>query len=216
MHRHKMDPYRHAQGEHGSPDPVDPFNLREDQLDFGPLNTSRSEQNQDTPQQDVHTSPEDPTAPATPPTPSEDETARLKAAVEEVRMRSAAEMENFKKRLKREHDEQMRYASERVLGDLLPTLDNLDLALRYGSKNEACGDMLHGVDMTRKLLLEAVAGHGLLPFGKEGEPFTPELFEAVGVEKRENLPDGAVSRVLQAGYKLGDRLLRPAKVMINQ
>lgn len=142
--------------------------------------------------------------------------ARLKAEVEEMRLRSAAEMENFKKRLTREHQEQMRYAAEKVLSDLLPTLDNLDLALQYGSKHDACKDMLQGVAMTRKLLLEAVTRHGLTPLGEEGEEFSPEVHEAVGFEARPDLAPGVVARVLQRGYRLGDRLLRPTKVMINQ
>ena len=90
---------------------------------------------------------------------------RCKAELTELRLRNAAEMDNFKKRLTREHEEQMRYAAEKVLGDLLPTLDNLDLALRYGSKSEACKDMLQGVAMTHKLLLDAVEKHGLKPLG---------------------------------------------------
>ena len=64
-----------------------------------------------------------------------DAEARLKAEVEELRLRAAAEMENFKKRLTREHQEQMRYAAENVLSDLLPTLDNLDLALHCVALN---------------------------------------------------------------------------------
>lgn len=142
--------------------------------------------------------------------------ARLKAEVEELRLRSAAEMDNFKKRLNREHQEQMRYAAEKVLSDLLPTLDNLDLALQYGSRHEACRDMLQGVAMTRKLLLEAVIKHGLTPLGEEGEEFSPEVHEAMGFEARPDFASGVVARVLQRGYKLGDRLLRPAKVMVNQ
>ena len=102
------------------------------------------------------------------------------------------------------------------LDDLLPTLDNLDLALQYGSKDEACKDMLQGVAMTRKLLLEAVARHGLTPVGTAGEAFTPELHEAVGFDAEADVEAGAVARVLQSGYKLGERLLRPAKVMIKQ
>jgi molecular chaperone GrpE len=70
--------------------------------------------------------------------------------------------------------------------------------------------------MTHKLLLEMVGKHGLVPVGEEGEEFTPERHEGVGVEKREDIAQGAVSKVLQRGYKLGDRLLRPAKVLINQ
>jgi len=142
--------------------------------------------------------------------------ARFQAELEDMRLRAAAEMENFKKRLTREHQEQMRYAAEKVLGDLLPTLDNLDLALQYGSKNEVCKDMLQGVAMTRKLLLDAVARHGLALVGEEGEEFSPEIHEAVGFAAREDLPSGVVAQVLQRGYKLGERLLRPAKVMVNQ
>jgi len=145
-----------------------------------------------------------------------DPEARYRAELEEMRLRSAAEMDNFKKRLTREHQEQMRYAAEKVLGDLMPTLDNLDLALQYGSKNEACKDMLQGVAMTHKSLLDAVARHGLSPVGVEGEEFSPEIHEAVGFDSRADLAPGCVARVLQRGYKLGERLLRPAKVMVNQ
>ena len=140
----------------------------------------------------------------------------VKAEADEQALRAAAEMDNFKKRLAREHEEMSRYAAEKVLRDLLPALDNLDLALQYGSLNEACRDMVQGVAMTRKQLLEAVAKHGLAPVGAEGEAFTPELHEAVGFDSRLDMETNAVARVLQSGYKLGDRLLRPAKVMINQ
>ena len=141
---------------------------------------------------------------------------KLNNAIQELRLRSAAEMENFKKRLLREHQEQLRYAAEKVLGDLLPTLDNLDLALQFGSKDEACKGMLDGVAMTKKLLLDAVNKHGLVVVGVEGEEFSPQIHEAVGSESRDDLEKNTVSRVLQAGYKLGDRLLRPARVMVNQ
>ena len=92
-----------------------------------------------------------------------------KRDADDARLRAAAEMDNFKKRLKREHEEQIRYAAEKVMSDLLPTLDNLDLALQYGSKDEACKDMLQGVAMTRKLLLAAEARHGQPPVGTSGE-----------------------------------------------
>lgn len=142
--------------------------------------------------------------------------ARCKAEMEELRLRTAAEMENFKKRLTREHQEQMRFAADKVLGDLLPSLDNLELALQYGSKHEACKDMLQGVAMTRKLLLDALAKHGLTALGEVGEEFNPEVHEAVGFEADPELAPGSVTRVMQRGYKLNDRLLRAAKVMINQ
>lgn len=142
--------------------------------------------------------------------------ARCKAEMEELRLRTAAEMENFKKRLTREHQEQMRFAAEKVLGDLLPSLDNLDLALQYGSQHEACKDMLQGVAMTRKLLLDALDKNGLKALGEVGDEFNPEVHEAVGFEPNAELAPGSVTRVMQRGYKLNDRLLRAAKVMINQ
>lgn len=144
------------------------------------------------------------------------EVAAMRAAMKDGALRQAAEMENFKKRLAREHQEQMRYAAEKVLGDLLPTLDNLDLALQYGTKNEVCRDLLQGVAMTHKLLLEAVKKHGLTPVGVVGEAFNPEIHEAIGIDNSGELEPGMVARVMQGGYKLGDRLLRPAKVMITQ
>ncbi len=145
-------------------------------------------------------------------TPNVDIEELCKAEITEIRLRAAAEMENFT----REHAEQMRYAAEKVMGDLLPTLDNLDLALQYGSKNEACKDMFQGVSMTHKLLLDAVAKHGLKQVGEEGEEFDPAVHEAVGFEDRPDFAPNSVARVLQHGYKLGERLLRPAKVMVKQ
>jgi molecular chaperone GrpE len=140
---------------------------------------------------------------------------QVAAEAGEVRLRALAEMENFKKRLQREKDEQARYATENVLAGLLPTLDNFDLALQYGGRAEACKDVILGVEMTRKLLLEAVRNHGLEPLGAEGEAFDPDRHEAIGQEEREGMEDGAVLKVMQKGYMLKDRLLRPAKVIVN-
>lgn len=144
-----------------------------------------------------------------------EELENLKKELQDERLRMAAEMDNFKKRLNREHQEQMRYASEKVLADLLPALDNLDLAIQYGSDHEACASMMQGIEMTRKLLLDAVAKNGLATLGETGESFDPALHEAIGMEQNPEMEKGAVSRVMQRGYKLNDRVLRPAKVMVN-
>ena len=140
----------------------------------------------------------------------------VQAEAEDVRLRAIAELENVKKRLKREQEESVRFAAEGVLGDLLPSLDTLDRAIEYGSENEACKEVIQGVDMTRKLLLNALKAHGLETRGECGEPFNPELHEAVGFDCREDLDEGAVCVLLQRGYLLKDRLLRPAKVLINK
>lgn len=144
---------------------------------------------------------------------------QLKAADEKIKsiqMRSLADFENYKKRLAREHDEHLKYAAEKVMKDLLPTLDNLELAINYGSKDEACANMMQGVQMTQKLLLDTVAKHGLTRVGQEGEPFDPAKHEAIGCESREEYEPETVARVLQSGYDLSGRLLRPAKVMVNR
>ncbi len=144
---------------------------------------------------------------------------QLKAADEKIKniqMRSLADFENYKKRLAREHDEHLKYAAEKVMKDLLPTLDNLELAINYGSKDEACANMMQGVQMTQKLLLDTVAKHGLTRIGEEGEPFDPARHEAIGCESREEYEPETVARVLQSGYDLSGRLLRPAKVMVNR
>ncbi len=140
----------------------------------------------------------------------------VKEDADQTRLRALAEMENYKKRLAREHEEQLTYAAEKVLSSLLPSLDNLDLALQYGGQNEACKDMLMGIEMTRKLLLEAVKNHGLEPVGEVGEEFTPELHEGLIFETREDLEENRVSNVMQRGYKLKGRLIRPAKVSISK
>lgn len=142
--------------------------------------------------------------------------AQLKAAMLEMRMRNQAEFENYKKRLERDYSSHLKYAAEKVMRDLIPTLDNLELAITYGTREEACRNMLKGIMMTQKLLLDAVGRHGLLPVGKVGEPFDPARHEAVGFEKNPDLGADVVARVLQSGYVLQGRLLRPAKVMINK
>ena len=76
--------------------------------------------------------------------------------------------------------------------------------------------MLKGITMTHKLFIDALGRHGLLPVGKEGEPFDPARHEAVGFDSRADLKPDTVARVLQSGYQLEGRLLRPAKVMVNR
>jgi molecular chaperone GrpE len=140
----------------------------------------------------------------------------VQTEAEDIRLRAIAELENVKKRLKREQEESVRFAAEGVLGDLLPSLDTLDRAIEYGRENEACKKVIQGVEMTRKLLLDALKTHGLAIQGECGEAFSPELHEAVGFDRRDDLEEGAVCVIVQRGYLLKGRLLRPAKVLINK
>lgn len=139
-----------------------------------------------------------------------------KGEADEHRLRTLAEMDNFKKRLHREQEEFRRYAAEGVLSDLLPVLDNLELALQHGKMVEACKDVVMGVDMTRKVFLDTLKQHGLEPVGQVGEAFNPELHEAVGEEQRDDMAPGHVATLMQAGYVLNERLIRPAKVAVSK
>lgn len=139
-----------------------------------------------------------------------------KEQADEERLRVLAEMDNFKKRIAREQEEFRKYAGESVLADLLPVLDNLELALEHGAKVDACKDVVLGVDMTRKIFLETLERHGLVPLGAVGEPFNPEIYEAVGEEARADMEPGHVAQLYQRGYKLKERLLRPAKAVVSK
>lgn len=144
-------------------------------------------------------------------------TCTVKAEADETRLRALAEMENFKKRIQRDHDEYMRYASEPVLKDLLPALDSLDLAIQYGGSDETCKSLLTGVIMTRKLLLDALKNHGFdVARGSGPSPFNPDVHDAVSYEERDDMEPGLVSTLHQRGYRLKDRLLRPAKVSVSR
>jgi molecular chaperone GrpE len=131
-------------------------------------------------------------------------------------LRVVADADNFKKRLIREKEEYCKFAAEGVLADLLPVLDNLDLALAHGGENPACRNLLQGVEMTRSIFLDTLKRHGLEIVGSEGQEFDPALHEAVGQEERKDLEEGTICRMVQKGYKLKDRLIRPARVLVSK
>ncbi|WP_027180521.1 nucleotide exchange factor GrpE [Maridesulfovibrio bastinii] len=132
------------------------------------------------------------------------------------RLRAMAESENLKKRLARETDELKKFATEKVISDLLPVLDNLDLALAHSKNLDQCKDFVTGVEMTRKIFLDALGKHGLEPVGKAGDEFDPNFHEAMGMAQQADIPDNAVAQVMQCGYVLKGRVIRPAKVLVNK
>lgn len=137
-----------------------------------------------------------------------------KKEAEDTRLRALAELDNAKKRLAREREEQVRFAADSILSDIIPSLDNLDLALQHAGANEACKDFVVGVQMTRKLMQEALAKHGLTQVGAIGEEFNPAVHEAMGMQNSQDVEEGQVCALFSSGYSLNGRLLRPAKVMV--
>lgn len=137
------------------------------------------------------------------------------AEAEDIRLRALAELENTRRRLEKDKEDFRKYATEKVLGDLLPVLDNLDLALMHTPESDACKNFVMGVEMTRKAFLDVLSSNGLIPVGEANEEFTPERHEAVGQDPRDDMDEGIVTQVMQRGYLLNGRLLRPAKVMVS-
>jgi molecular chaperone GrpE len=126
-------------------------------------------------------------------------------------VRTLADFENFRKRAEREKADFQRYALGSVIRDLLPVLDNFDRALEHAEE----GDEFHkGVALIYKQLFEVLQRHGLKPISESGVRFDPNFHEAVIREEDPSVPSHTVTAVLQKGYFLHDRLLRPAMVKV--
>ncbi len=140
-----------------------------------------------------------------------------KKAMEEEILRIKADADNFRKRMERDKEQFLKYATEKVLEDIVPVIDNLELGLEHAKKVEACKDIVTGIEMTLKILLNTLKNHGLEPIKTDvGENFDPQVHEAMAQEEREDMEPGKVSQIMQKGYKIKDRVLRPAKVMVSK
>ena len=122
--------------------------------------------------------------------------------------RLKAEFENSRKRQERERSRILSMASEKLVQELLPVLDNLDRAL------EAGGDIREGVQATREQLAEVLAEEGLLPVASDGQPFDPNVHDAVMGQPSEEHEEGTIIQTFQRGYLLNGKPIRPAKVVV--
>jgi molecular chaperone GrpE len=122
--------------------------------------------------------------------------------------RLKAEFDNSRKRQERERSRILEFASEKLVQELLPVLDNLDRAL------ESEGDIREGVQATRGQLAEVLANEGLLPVASDGQPFDPNVHEAVMGQPSDEHEEGTVLQTFQRGYLLNGRAIRPAKVVV--
>lgn len=129
-------------------------------------------------------------------------------------LRTAADAENFKKRLQREKEEQTRYANESLMRELLPVIDNLERALEHSEAGADQGGLLEGLNMTLKGFLDTLTRFGCTPVEAAGKPFDPNFHEAVSQEESADHEPNTVLRELQKGYMLKERLLRPAMVLV--
>lgn len=126
-------------------------------------------------------------------------------------LRTLADFENFRKRSEREKSDFQRYALVGLVRDLLPVLDNFDRGLEHAEE----GDEFHkGMALIYKQLFDVLQRHGLKPITESGVRFDPNIHEAVVREEDSSVPSHTVVVVLQKGYFLHDRLLRPAMVKV--
>ena len=124
--------------------------------------------------------------------------------------RMKAEFENSRARLEREHARSVEFASERVVKELLPILDNLQRAL------EADGDIKEGVEATREQLVDILAQEGLSPISSEGQNFDPAVHEALMTKPSDEHEEDTVIQTLERGYMLNGTTIRPAKVIVSK
>jgi molecular chaperone GrpE len=161
-----------------------------------------------------------PTEPLPPPTPVELDDLRAKAAKADEHwdrlLRQAADFENFKKRAARDRQEDIRYANRGLLDKLIPVLDNFDAAMAAANNAQAgAADALKtGVSMIHGQFRAALLESGLEELDATGKSFDPNWQEAVSHQESATVPEGHVLQQLRMGYKLRDRLLRPATVIV--
>lgn len=128
-------------------------------------------------------------------------------------LRANAEFENIKKRLEKEKISAMAYANESFAKDLLDVLDAMEAALKVEANDEVSLKIKEGVQNTLDLLLKKLERHGVKEIEEVGE-FDPNLHEAMFHVESENNESGTIVAVLQKGYKLNDRVIRPTKVSV--
>ena len=146
------------------------------------------------------------------------ETLRQRIAeLESEQLRERAEGENQRKRWLREFEQARKFGVERLLNDLLPVIDSLEQGIKAADASGAGIDSLkQGSEMTLRMLQKAADSHGLTAVDPLGQPFNPDQHQAIGMQPSAEIPADHVMVVLQKGYRLHDRLVRPALVMVSQ
>ncbi|SBW08919.1 Protein GrpE [uncultured Alphaproteobacteria bacterium] len=167
--------------------------------------------------------PETPEVEAVQPAP-EDRIAELEAEVAKLKdayIRAHADMENLRKRTAAELEQKLKYAQQPLANAILPVADNLRRALGAVPQGEAAADdairnLIIGLEMTEKELLDALARNQVKPVPGVGAPFDPHLHQAVQEVEDPEVPTGTVVQVFQTGYQIHDRLLRAAMVVVSK
>lgn len=156
-----------------------------------------------------------PTQTPEPAAPAADPQAQV-TALQDRLLRLAAEFDNFKKRAARDRDDARRNGAESVVSKLLPVLDNFDMAMLAAAQPNTNLDTLRvGVNMIHGQFRNFLTEVGIKELTPVGQPFDPSLHDAVSVQTSTEIPEGHVIQQTRKGYQLGDRLIRPASVVVS-
>ena len=131
-------------------------------------------------------------------------------------MRSQAEIENLKKRFRKEKSDLIRYSNESLIKQLLTVLDNLEKAIFAAQDEHSVDAVREGVELTLKGLMDTLEKSGLKQVEADGEPFDPNFHEAISEQEDNAAKPGTVLQVFQKGYILNERLIRPAMVVVSK
>lgn len=146
--------------------------------------------------------------------PAGDVESQLAAEKDRV-LRLQAEMENLRSRTARELNDERRYAPLYVIRDLLPVLDNIDRAIASAEQSGEAGGLLEGFKLVRQQLLTVLEQHNCKPIPAVGEPFDPQIHEAILQQPSDEQPANHVLQETQTGYQLHDRVVRASQVIVS-
>ena len=138
------------------------------------------------------------------------------AAAQDAALRAQADAMNVQRRSEQEIDKARKFALERFFGDLLGVVDNLERAME--SSSDAGGDaaLIEGIELTHKGFMDVLTKYGVVPVDPMGEPYDPETAQAMSMVEQPDAEPNTVVAVMQKGYTLNGRLLRPAMVMVSK
>jgi molecular chaperone GrpE len=131
-------------------------------------------------------------------------------------LRATADLDNYRKRVSRERDESIKYANTAFLERLIPILDNFELGLQAARNASEAAPIVDGLAMVYKQLQDFLTNSGVETIDAAGQTFDPNRLEALAREEHHEVPEGKVIRQVRRGYRLRDRLLRPANVVVSK
>ena len=134
----------------------------------------------------------------------------------DLAQRTRAEFENYQKRNQKDREQERRYYSGALILELLPVFDNLDRANAAAQKSGEKGPLVNGVLAVQSQFLELLKRHGITRIDALGKPFDPNLHQAVMQQESDEVESNTVLKVLEQGFTIHDRVLRPAKVIVSK